>query len=77
VALHQRRGKRRLYIDAPPRHGKSELCSHWFPTYALGHDPATKMIVTSYDVEQAAKVGGRPIRRSIQEHYQFIGARLL
>ena len=77
VALHQRRGKKRLYIDAPPRHGKSELCSHWFPTFALGHDPATKVIVTSYDVEQAAKVGGRAIRRSVQEHYQFIGAKLM
>lgn len=35
------------------------------------------MICTSYDVEQAAKVGGRAIRRSVLDHYQFIGAKLV
>jgi len=76
VRLHQRQGKKRLLITAPPRHGKSELASHWFPTYALAHDPTTKIIMTSYELEQAVK-SGRAVRRSVLENYQFIGARLI
>jgi predicted phage terminase large subunit-like protein len=76
VVLHQRRGKKRLLITAPPRHGKSELSTHWFPTYALAHDPTTKIIATSYELEQASKFG-RAVRRSVLENYQFIGARLI
>jgi predicted phage terminase large subunit-like protein len=76
VRLHSREGKLRLLITAPPRHGKSELASHWFPTYALAHDPSTKIIMTSYELEQASKFG-RAVRRSVLENYQFIGARLV
>jgi len=76
VRLHQRRGKLRLLITAPPRHGKSELATHWFPTYALAHDPTTKIIATSYELEQASRFG-RAVRRSVMENYQFIGARLI
>lgn len=76
VRLHERRGKKRLLITAPPRHGKSELATHWFPTYALAHDPSTKIIATSYELDQAAKFG-RAVRRSVLENYQFIGARLI
>lgn len=76
VRLHAREGKKRLLITAPPRHGKSEIATHWFPTYALAHDPTTKIIATSYELEQASKFG-RSVRRSVLENYQFIGARLV
>lgn len=67
---------RSLLVTMPPRHGKSELCSHWFPAWALALDPADKVILASYEAEFAAS-WGRKVRRSVQEHYPIIGARIV
>ena len=67
---------RRLLVTMPPRHGKSEMCSHWFPTWDLALDPTDNIILTSYEAEFAAR-WGRLVRRSIQEHYPILGARIV
>lgn len=67
---------RRLMITCPPRHGKSTLCSHWFPTWAMALDPTTKVILTSYELEQASR-WGRNVRRSVQELYPMLGTRIV
>lgn len=67
---------RNLMVFEPPRHGKSEKCSHWFPTWALALDPRNKIILTSYEAEVAAR-WGRACRRTVTENYDYIGARLL
>ncbi len=67
---------RRLMVTMPPRHGKSETTSHWFPVWDLALDPSDKIILTSYEAEFAAG-WGRKCRRSIQEHYPIIGARIV
>lgn len=67
---------KRLLVTMPPRHGKSELCSHWFPTWDLALDPTDKIIEASYEAEFAAR-WGRLVRRSVQEHYPIIGARIV
>jgi len=69
-------GASRLLVTFPPRHGKSELCSHWFPTWYIALDPTAKVILTSYEAEFAAR-WGRLVRRSVQEHYPIIGARIV
>jgi len=38
---------KRLMIFVPPQHGKSELASRYFPAYALGKNPDSKIIHTA------------------------------
>ena len=38
----------RLAIWVPPRHGKSQMASIFFPTWALGKDPSLEFVVASY-----------------------------
>ena len=39
---------RKLIIQAPPQHGKSELSSRILPTFMLGREPDTKIAICSY-----------------------------
>lgn len=41
-------GPRIILVDAPPRHGKSEYCSKWLPTWFLGQFPKRKVMLASY-----------------------------
>ena len=78
MRLHAREpgSPRRLLVTMPPRHGKSEMCSHWFPVWALALDPTTKIILTSYEAE-FAKTWGRKARRSMEAAYPMIGSRIV
>lgn len=53
---------RRLIISLPPRHGKSELASRRFPAWALGRNPNTKIIATSYGADLASSMN-RDVQR--------------
>lgn len=44
---------KRLIINMPPRHGKSELCSKIFPIWYLGKKPKSEIIMTSYSASKA------------------------
>src|ERR1700759_3203491 len=46
--------RRRLVITMPPRHGKSELVSKWFPVWALETFPDWRVILSSYEAMYAA-----------------------
>src|SRR3972149_7576615 len=37
----------RLIVQMPPRHGKSEICSKYFPAWYLGVNPTHNIILTS------------------------------
>lgn len=50
-------GGARIIINAPPRHGKSELVSHWLPTWFIEHFPYKQIILTSYGGEFAGEWG--------------------
>lgn len=54
-------GNARIIIELPPRHGKSELVSHWMPTWYLGWFPEKNVMLTSYEATFAAK-WGRTVR---------------
>jgi predicted phage terminase large subunit-like protein len=54
----------RLIIEAPPRHGKSELVSRRFPAYALGRYPDLSFIGTSYASDLASQMN-RDVQRVI------------
>jgi predicted phage terminase large subunit-like protein len=47
----------RLLVTAPPRHGKSELCSQYMPAWFLGRYPNRRVILCSYEFEFAASWG--------------------
>ena len=54
----------RLIIEAPPRSGKTEETSRYFPAYALGKYPDIDMIATSYSSDLASSIN-RDIQRII------------
>lgn len=56
----------RLIVSMPPRHGKSQLTSCYFPAWYLGVYPDRNVILTSYNSEYAAE-WGRKTRDVISE----------
>jgi len=57
----------KVLICMPPRHGKSMLCSLYFPLYWLGVFPDSKVLLASYEADYAAS-WGRKVRDAITEH---------
>lgn len=51
------RGRGRLIIEAPPRHGKSVEVSHWNPIWLLDNLPHKRVILASYGAELAEHFG--------------------
>jgi len=61
------RKQRRLIVNLPPRHGKSELISKYFPFWYLGMFPSHRVILTSYEATYAAS-WVRKVRDLIAEY---------
>ena len=57
----------RLAVFMPPRHGKSELISKYFPAYYLATHPDNRVILASYEADFAARWGGNA-RDVLEEH---------
>lgn len=67
---------KRLIVEMPPRHGKSELCSKYFPAWYIGNYPEKSIIVTSATDSLAAEFSGAA-RDIIREHGQpYFGVRV-
>lgn len=66
VDVAARRSKR-LIFTLPPRHGKSELISKYFPSWYLGGFPEDRVILTSYEADFATSWGRKA--RDITEEY--------
>ena len=60
----QRGENKRLIIETPPRHGKSELVSRKFPSFYLAHQPRHEFISASYGATLATNFG-REVRNTI------------
>lgn len=74
VDLYQ--GKRqRVLVSCPPRHGKSELMSYWFPIWFLSMDPSKKVILASYEQDFATQ-WGRRVRNAVIDFGQDLGLNL-
>lgn len=65
-------GPRRLVITMPPRHGKSELCSRFFPAWFLGTFPDHRIILASYEAD-FAKSWGRRARDLLEQYGDWFG----
>lgn len=55
----------RVIVNAPPRHGKSELLSHWLPTWYLDLYPQKRIISTAFG-DSLARSFGRKVRDEFQ-----------
>lgn len=61
--------------ELPPRYGKSAMASQWGPSWALDHDPTTKIILTSYG-DDLADENARATRDILVEHADTLRAQL-
>lgn len=61
-----------LIVSAPPRHGKSEFISKYFPTWYLGMNPDHRVILTSY-ADRLAKTFGRRCRDILTDRAEWFG----
>lgn len=50
---------KRLIVEIPVRHGKSEYCSHWTPLWFLERWPEKRVVLTTYEATFAANWGRR------------------
>jgi predicted phage terminase large subunit-like protein len=66
VDLEQRRITR-LLVEMPPRHGKSNLCSQYFPAWYLGRNPNHNVILASYETGYAS-TWGEKARDTLSEY---------
>ena len=63
---------KRLIINMPPRHTKSEFASYLFPAWFLGRYPEKKIIQTAHTAELAVGFG-RKVRNLIgQDDFQSV-----
>lgn len=61
-----------LLVEMPPRHGKSELVSKYFPAWYLGMFPQHRVILTSYEAG-FARSWGRRARDLMASYGHFFG----
>jgi predicted phage terminase large subunit-like protein len=66
----------RIMVLMPPRHGKSELCSKWFPTWLFGLLPHLSVILASHGFEFAS-TWGRKVRDTVAGHWPELGVRIV
>ena len=64
-----------LIVSMPPRHGKSELISHWTPVWFLRRWPHKRIILSSYGASFASDWGGE-VKSSFTEHAHELGLTL-
>ena len=65
-------GKDRICVNMPPRHGKSQLVSIYFPAWFLGRNPDKKVLMVSHTTDLAVDFG-RKVRNLISTpEYQAI-----
>jgi len=57
-------GPKRLIVSMPPRHGKSELLSHWTPVWYLANNPRGRIGLASYAADFAS-TWGRKVRDTV------------
>lgn len=67
--------ERILLVEEPPRHGKSEHISHWFPTWHVCRWPDKSVGLASYAADYA-KTWGRKARGSFLEVGPFFGLQI-
>ena len=63
---------KRLIVNMPPRHTKSEFASTFFPSYMMGLKPKMKIMQTTHTGELAVRFGRKVRNLMDQEDYKKI-----
>jgi predicted phage terminase large subunit-like protein len=63
---------KRLIVNMPPRHTKSEFASHLFPAYYMGRHPKSKLIQTTHTGELAIRFGRKAKNLIESEEYASV-----
>lgn len=63
---------KRLIIEMPPRHGKTQLATINFPAWYLGRNPTKQVITASYSGDLAMEFGGKTRDLVNSEEYHEI-----
>jgi predicted phage terminase large subunit-like protein len=67
------RGKiKRLIVNMPPRHTKSEFASHLFPAWMMGRNPKLKIIQTTHTAELSYNFGRKVRGLFDQDEFQDV-----
>lgn len=61
----ERKESPRLMLTMPPRHGKTQIASRFFPAYALGRNPDLSIIATSYSADLSSR-NNRDVQRIME-----------
>lgn len=67
--------KGRLIVSMPPRHGKSELISHWALVWLMQLRPSSRILFASYEASFAQE-WGRQVRNTIEAHADKLGVHI-
>ena len=63
---------KRLIINMPPRHTKSEFASYFLPAWMIGNDPKLKIIQATHTAELAVRFGRKAKNLIDSEEYRQI-----
>lgn len=63
---------KRLILEVPPRHGKSQLATIYFPAWFLGRNPDREIITVSYSADLASDFGAQARDVIADPQYQAI-----
>ena len=63
---------KRLIVNMPPRHTKSEFCSTYFPAWIMGKQPNRKIMQTTHTGELAVRFGRKVRNMMDTEEYKKI-----
>jgi hypothetical protein len=63
---------KRLIVNMPPRHSKSEFASYLMPAWFLGRNPKLKIIQATHNTELAVRFGRKVRDLMGSEHYRDI-----
>jgi hypothetical protein len=63
---------KRLIVEMPPRHGKSEIVSVQFPSWYIGKNPDKSIITSCYASELATDFGGQTRNLINTKEYKYI-----
>ena len=63
---------KRLIVNMPPRHTKSEFASHLFPAFYMGRHPKAKLIQTTHTGELAIRFGRKAKNLIESEEYASV-----
>ena len=64
---------KRLIVSVPVRHGKSEMCSRFYPAWRLGMFPSKRVVVAGYGSEFAEEWGGKARDLLVEFGQRFYG----